>query len=70
MKDIVGFCKTTKTEVTEQIKTKEALIQNKSSQEKYNNISNAIKENQELRVRQLTYQNKYERSCGTEFCVR
>ena len=27
MKDIVGFCKTTKTEVTEQIKTKEALIQ-------------------------------------------
>ena len=56
MKDIVGFCKTTKTEVTEQIKTKEALIQNKSSQEKYNNISNAIKENQELRVRRLTYQ--------------
>lgn len=56
MKDIVGFCKTTKNDVTEQIKTKEAHLQNKSSQEKYTSISNAIKENQKLRVRRLTYQ--------------
>ena len=32
MKNIVGFCITTKNDVTEQIKTKEALIQNKSDQ--------------------------------------
>ena len=56
MKDLVEFCQTTKSDVTEQIKTKEALIQNTSSQQKYNNISKAIKENQETRVRQLTYQ--------------
>ena len=44
MKDLVEFCQTTKSDVTEQIKTKEALIQNTSSQQKYNNISKAIKE--------------------------
>ena len=54
MKDIVTFSEKTKADVTEQIKAKEALIKNNSSQERVDAISQAINQNQTSREKSLT----------------
>ena len=55
MGDIVKFCETTKTNVSEQIKQVDETLKSKTTQPKYNEITKALDENQEARKKNLQY---------------
>ena len=55
MGDIVDFCETTKTKVSEQIKETDEALKNKTPKAKYDEISKALDENQESRKKNLLY---------------
>ena len=56
MKDIVKFCETTKSEVSEQIQTKETELQSTTNPETYTKVKKAIQENKQVRQKTLLNQ--------------
>ena len=55
MREIVRFCKTMKTNISEQIKQVDKTLKSKITQPKYNEIRKAFDENQEARKKNLQY---------------